>query len=141
MKKTKVINVEALLNDLDSVELKALKKLFNSEFRESMHKIEKAEIEKIRSFIDGLDLTRGWNSDNRNVVSLIKWNLPRDQSQKLGQISETISRAFTELDELKRDVAQEIKRTGENNSKMFKTTIKRVNRYLANNDYSSGREW
>jgi hypothetical protein len=138
MKKAKVINVEALLNDLDSVELKALKKLFNAEFSASMHNIEKAEIEEIRVFVDGLDLTRNWNSDNRNAVSLIKWNLERHHSQKLGEISETISRAFRDLDSLKKEVAESVKRQGKSNSGFFKTTIKRLNRYKASNsDFAS----
>jgi uncharacterized protein Yka (UPF0111/DUF47 family) len=140
MKKAKVINVEALLNDLDSVELKALKKLFNEEFRSSMYAIERAEIEKIRVFIDGLDLTRNWNSDNRNAVSLIRWNLERHHSQKLGEISETISRAFRDLDNLKKEVAESVKRQDKSNSDFFKTTIKRLNRYN-NSDNGSVRNW
>jgi hypothetical protein len=141
MKKAKVINVEALLSDLDSVELKALKKLFNAEFSSSMIAIRTAEIEKIRAFINGLDLTRGWNSDNRNAVSLIKWNLERHHSQKLGEISETISCAFGELDDLKKEVAEQCKRSATPYSKVFRTTIKRLNRYNDSNVHTSTRNW
>ena len=132
MKNRKTVNVESLLKNLDSNELKELKQRFNDQFRSNMHNLREAEIIEVRQFIDGLSLDRGWYDSQRDAVSLSRYNLPIEQRRKLNEISDAISRGFRDLGELKTEVAREAKRNGTPYSKVFTTTVRRMNRYQGN---------
>ena len=132
MKTKRNINLTSLLSELDSNELSALRKQFNQQLSESMHKLEEAEKEEMRIFVDGLNLDRSRYWDNqRNCVSLISYNLPLEQRKRLDTLSNSISRAFKDLQDLKREVALECTRSGQPYSKVFCTSLKRMKKYKA----------
>jgi len=129
MKTCKTVNVAALLKNLDSYQLTELRKQFNKQCSKSMWELKEAERVAVLAFIDGLSIDRGWNNEDRDVVSLNRYTLTMDQRRSLNEISESISRAFRDLNELKTDVAREAKRSGTPFSKVFTTTVRRMNKY------------
>lgn len=128
MKKLKVVNVESLLASLDSIELKELRKQFNEQVSINMAKIAEQEQFEMKRFVDNLHLTSKWGRDIE-VVSLTRWNISTDHRRRLADISDRISDAFTDLGQLKCEVAQCAKREGISFSRRFHTTLKRMNRY------------
>ena len=129
MKKHRIDRVSSLLTDLDSSELRELKKQFNEKYRDQMHTLERAEELELKTFVDSLNLDRGWRVDSRDVVSLKHYGLPREQQVQLNQISEAIGRAFKDLSELKLQVARDAKNSGKAFSEVFHTSVKRMKRY------------
>jgi len=136
MKNVKVINVEALLTNLDSTQLKELRKQFNQECTKSMRALEDKEREQMCVFVDGLRLDRSYFSEELNVVSLNRWRLPMEQRQKLDSISSIIGKAFDALKDLKCEVANEAKRNGTPFSRVFHSTLKRMTKYKDANPHS-----
>jgi hypothetical protein len=132
MKKVTNVRLVSLLSNMDSNQLKELRKEFNTHYSNQMHDLDEKERVEILEFIDGLSLDRHWNETHRNVVSLKRYSLPREQGQKLNTISDTISRAFNDLMELKREVAQDCRRDGIPNHRRFTTTVRRMNKFKAN---------
>ena len=125
----KNINIQAMLTGLDSNELKAFKKLFNTQFSESMDSLREAEVLELKTFIDNLNLDRRYNTEVRNVVSLERYRLPHEQRRELTLISETIGKAFRDLEELKLRVAIEAKRGNVPFSQVFRSSMKRMKRF------------
>jgi len=129
MKKQRNLSVVKLLEGLDSVQLKELRGDFNSTYRENMHRLDQEERKLLLDFVDSLRLDKSWIEYDRDAVSLIRWELSAPQRSKLDDLSNTISRAFRSLTELKQEVAQDCRRSGSNFSTVFYTTIKRMKRY------------
>lgn len=133
MKNGNNTSVAKLLKNLDSYELKELRSQFHTQYSETIHRLAREEQEQIRVFIDGLSLDRSWYETQRDAVSLNRYNLPIEHRRTLNGISDAISKGFRELDELKTEVARDARRTGTPYSKVFSTTVKRMNRYKGNN--------
>ena len=130
MKTAKVINVGALLDNLDSNELRELKARFNEQFRASLRKLEEQEKEQLRLFINSLNqLDLDYYKEQREAVSIKAFRLPMDQRKVLRDISGSITRAFEKLDELKESIASDAKRSNIPYSEVFHTTVKRMKRY------------
>ena len=125
----KQLNIAAMLIDLDSNELKELRRELSAEISSTITRIAERESAEKRAFIDGLQLHRGYDSGDREVVSLNRRFLTMEQSRNLRDISDRIGKAFADLDQLKTDVAIEALRNHVSFSKVFKTTVKRMKKY------------
>ena len=128
----KLTNVESLLKDLNSIELKELRKQFNSEINRFQYEIQKAERIEIENFINSLNIAGKW-SGHGNVVSINQYAVDLATRNRLDDISERISKAFKDLVELKREIAVKAMREGTPLSRYFKTTVKRMNSFKDGN--------
>ena len=125
----KQLNIAAMLVDLDSNELKELRRELSAEISSTIARIAEREDAEKRAFIDGLQLHRGHYGKHRDVVSLTSRFLTLEQSRNLRDISDRIGKAFADLDQLKTDVAIEAMRNHISFSKIFTTTVKRMKKY------------
>ena len=125
----KQINIAAMLIDLDTEELRELKRELTAEISSTITQIAERESAEKRAFIDGLQLHRGYYNEHRDVVSLNRRFLTIEQCRNLRDISDRIGKAFADLDQLKTDVAIEALRNHVSFSKVFKTTVKRMKKY------------
>ena len=130
MKLKKKVSFTSLLNGVNSSELLELRKQFNAEVSDRRYELELAEKREMKSFVDNLQLDRRYGDSNiLDVVSLNRYSMQLEQRKRLNDISETIGRAFHDLDDLKQEVARYAKSAGKPFSEVFHTTVKRMTRY------------